>query len=80
MAAGTGLVEAFVQGATLYDRHQTRIASATAGYADSTMDYDLFAHNMVRARAEEHVGFVVNRRRRSAKSTSRRKGETSRGF
>ena len=61
MPAGVGLVGAFAQGATIYDRSTPRIDWATAGYVDSATDYDLFVHNMVRARAEERLGFVVNR-------------------
>ena len=61
LTAGIGLVGAFAQGATIYDRHAPRIAWATAGYVDAATDHDLFTHNLVRARAEERLGFVVNR-------------------
>ena len=59
MPAGTGLVGAFASGATIYDRHEPRIAWASQGL--SATGEDLFIHNQVRARAEERVGFVVNR-------------------
>jgi HK97 family phage major capsid protein len=59
LAPGIGLVGAFAQGATIYDRHSPRIAWATAGRGDG--DTDLFVTNLVRARAEERLGFVVNR-------------------
>lgn len=60
MPAGTSLVGAFAESATIYDREQTRITWAETGIAD-VADSDLFGRNQLRLRAESRLALVVSR-------------------
>jgi len=60
IAAGTGLVGAFGVGAKLYDREEAQVAFAESGALGSG-GVEIFSRNLVVARAEERVGFAVER-------------------
>lgn len=58
IAEGTGLVGAFDQGATVYDREAARVSFRDTGLGDSA-GQELFDRNQVRFRGESRIGLGV---------------------